>query len=175
MKKYFFAFIIFWTGSVQAQLETVPSVDVTKYLGIWYQVAGNPLPFDRDCFCSRQKLSLREDGNVDVYNTCNIGSVEGALSEIKGVATSLDSVSNSKFEVDFGLPFKGQYWIIGLDPHYQYAVVSDPTKNSLFILSKTPSLDPILYQLALDEAQKQVSLDKLVPMTQLNCQYPRGF
>lgn len=172
MQKYLLSIVLFLNSYAHAQLETVPYVDVTQYAGIWYQVAGNPLPFDRNCFCSRQKLSLRDDGNVDVYNTCNTGAVDGALSEIKGIATSLDSVSNSKFEVDFGLPFKGQYWIIGLDAHYQYAVVSDPSKNSLFILSKTPTLDPVLYQLALDEAQKQVSLDKLVPMTQLNCQYP---
>lgn len=164
--------LFFLSYTANAQLTTVPYVDVTQYLGIWYQVAGNPQPFDSDCFCSRQQLSLRGDGNVDVYNTCNKAAANGPLSEIRGVATSLDPVSNSKFEVDFGLPFKGQYWIIALDPLYQYSVVSDPTKRSLFVLSKNPTLDPILYQQALAEAEKQVSLDKLVTMNQNNCQYP---
>ncbi|MBY0384064.1 lipocalin family protein [bacterium] len=163
---------LFFSITANAQLTTVPYVDVNQYLGIWYQVAGNPQPFDSDCFCSRQQLSLRSDGNVDVYNTCNKGASNGPLSEIRGVATSLDPVSNSKFEVDFGLPFKGNYWIIALDSNYQYAVVSDPTKRSLFVLSKTPTLDPILYQQALSEAEKQVSLDKLTTMNQNSCQYP---
>lgn len=172
MKKTLIAFVLFFASLGQAQLETVPFVDVTQYLGTWYQIAGNPLPFDKDCFCSRQQLSLRQDGLVDVYNTCNKGAVDGALSEIHGVATSLDSASNSKFEVDFGLPFKGQYWIIGLDAQYRFAVVSDPSKKSLYILSRTPTLDSALYQSALQEAEKQVSTHQLATMTQLNCQYP---
>jgi apolipoprotein D and lipocalin family protein len=172
MKTLFLVCLSFLSSLAQARLDTVPSVDVAQYLGTWYQVAGNPLPFDKDCFCSRQQLSLSNEGTVSVYNTCNIGAIDGALSEIRGVATSLDPVSNSKFEVDFGLPFKGQYWIIGLDPQYRFAVVSDPTKKSLYILSRTPTLDAVLYDAAVGEAQKQVSIEQLVPMTQLNCQYP---
>jgi apolipoprotein D and lipocalin family protein len=172
MKKFLFVLVFSICHSAIAQLETVPYVDVNQYLGVWYQVAGNPLPFDRDCFCSRQKLSAKEDGTVEVYNTCNKGAVDGPLSEIKGVATSLDPVGNSKFEVDFSLPFKGQYWIIGLDPQYRFAVVSDPSKRSLYILSRTPELDSLLYEQALAEAEKQVNTSSLVPMVQLNCQYP---
>ncbi len=153
-------------------LETVPYVDVQQYVGTWYQIARNPLFFENGCVCSQQKLSLKPDGTVGVFNSCNDGTINGPLKIIEGYAVNQDPVSNSKFLVDFNLPNKGDYWIIGLDPQYRYAVVSDPSKLSLYILSKTPELDPVLYQEAVSKAQEQVNTDKLLMTVQQGCTYP---
>ncbi len=154
-------------------LEAVDYVDVTKYLGRWYQIARNPLPFEpSDCVCAQQTLSLSPAGDVDVYNSCNVGNPSGPRQEIRGKAYSQDPIKNSTFTVDFNLPVLGQYWIIALAQNYAWAVVSDPSRRSLYILSKTPNLDVQTYAKALSDASLQISLDKLKFTDQNNCVYP---
>ncbi len=156
-----------------SELVTIPNVDVQKFLGRWYQIARNPLPFEPlDCVCAQQTLSLNNQGDIDVYNSCNVGSTDGPLQDISGVAYSQNSVTNSKFTVDFGLPVSGQYWVIAVASDYAWAVVSDPTKRSLYILSKTPQLKLQSYTKALAEASRQISLEKLKVTDHDGCIYP---
>jgi len=117
-------------------------------------------------------LGVKENGNVSVFNSCNFGSVRGPLRQISGEAVNDDPSSNSKFTVDFNLPTKGKYWVIGLASDYRYAVVSDPSKRSLYILSKTPLLDAASYQEAVAIAARQVDISKLQITEQAGCSYP---
>jgi apolipoprotein D and lipocalin family protein len=156
----------------QAQLKTVPYVDPARYIGDWYQIAYNPLPFESGCVCSRQQLGLRPDGLLSVYNSCNDKTPQGPLREIWGTAEDVDPATHSKFLVDFGFPRKGDYWIIGLDTNYQYAVVTDPAGRSLYILSKTPTLSVEQYNEAVTSAAEQVDTTKLQQTLQQGCTYP---
>lgn len=162
---------LLFAGPAQA-LQTVPFVDPAKYGGTWYTISRNVLPFENGCVCAQQKLSLRKDGNLNVYNSCNNQTVNGAIREISGVAYNDDLVTNARFTVDFSLPVKGQYWIIGLADDYQYAVVSDPALRSLYILSKTPTLDQALFDEAVAKAATQIDTSKLEAMNQTGCTYP---
>lgn len=157
--------------NVHAQLRTVPYVDIAQYAGTWYQIARNPLIFEGNCICSRQVLAGAEDGRISVYNSCNEPTT-GEIREIRGFASNNDPMTNAQFTVDFGLPHKGQYWIIGLADDYSYAVVSDPSLLSLYILSKTPTLSDELYEEAIMKAAEQVSVQNLVMTPQENCVYP---
>lgn len=165
-------FVFAFSSFGNAQLKTVPYVDVQQYLGTWYQIARNTLPFEAGCVCSRQVLSLLESGKVGVFNSCNKNTVDGPLMTISGEAENVDTTSNAKFLVDFKLPQKGDYWIIGLDDQYRYAVVSDPSMRSLYILSKTPQLKEYLYNEAVAKAQEQVDTSKLEITLQTDCTYP---
>jgi len=176
MKRFIASLVLVFAGvfsqTASAELQTVPFVDVSRYLGDWYQISRNPLAFEGDCYCARQRLSVRADGNVGIYNSCNNGSVSGPIREISGYATNDDPATNARFTVDFYLPNKGQYWIIGLDRDYRYAVVSDPSLRSLYVLSKTPLLSPELYAEAVAEASRQVDTSKLKTTVQVGCTYP---
>ncbi len=174
MKTALFLLSFVFAANARADLQTVSHVDVSRYIGTWYQIAHNQLPFEpKDCACAQQTLGVNAQGAVTVYNSCNAGGTHGSLYEIRGTARNEDPASNSKFEVDFvGVPQAGQYWIIALDADYRYAVVSDPSLLSLYILSKTPELDPALYNEAVKAAAAQVPVDKLVITPQQGCQYP---
>ncbi len=171
MTKFLLGFV-FFSLQAGAELMTVPFVDLGKYAGTWYQIARNPVFFENGCVCSRQVLSPNEGGSIGVYNTCNDQTPSGTLEEIRGTAVVDNPGSNSKLTVDFGLPFKGSYWVIGLDEDYRYAVVSEPRKSVLYILSKTPSLESALYDEALSLAQAQVDTSRLTKTLQEGCQYP---
>ena len=156
-----------------AEMTTVPYVDVNRYLGTWYQIARKPIFFENGCVCSRQVLSLQQDGTIGVYNSCRNETVDGDLRDIRGFATVDNPGENSRLTVDFGLPFKGRYWIIGLDTvNYAYAVVSDPNENTLYILSKTPQLESELYSAAVAAAALVTDTSRLELTTQAGCSYP---
>jgi apolipoprotein D and lipocalin family protein len=64
--------------------------------------------------------------------------------------------------VQFFWPFRGDYWIIDLAEDYGYAVVGAPDRKYLWILSRTPQMDPVLYQNIVDRvAQKGFDISKL--------------
>ncbi len=154
-------------------MKTVSYVDVGRYLGTWYQIARKPLFFEGDCACARQILAPLADGTVSVYNSCNEKTPSGPLQVIRGTATDEDTTTNAKFLIDFNLPNKGQYWVIGLAADYSYAVVSDPTAKSLYIVSKTPTLPEASFNEAVAIAKQQVDVSDLVVTNQQGCTYPQ--
>ncbi|MBY0415342.1 MAG: lipocalin family protein [Bdellovibrionales bacterium] len=169
------SFVAFFLVDARAEPpKTVPFVDLSRFAGNWYQISHKPLFFEeKNCACARQQLTATSDPRViGVFNSCNKSNATGELQTIEGTAYNLDPATNAKFEVDFNLPFKGSYWVIGLDPDYRFTVVSDKHKYSLYILSKTPVLAPELYKEALALAAEQLDISKLVITDQENCLYP---
>jgi apolipoprotein D and lipocalin family protein len=89
--------------------------------------------------------ALREDGRISVLNTCIEGNLDGDVRLIEGVARVVDRSTNAKLAVTFFAPFEGDYWILELGDDYEYAVVGDPSRTFLWILSREPVLDQDLY------------------------------
>jgi len=48
---------------------------------------------------------------------------------------------NSKWEVQFIWPFSLDYWVIDLDENYNYAVIGEPERENLWILSRKPIME----------------------------------
>jgi apolipoprotein D and lipocalin family protein len=126
-------------------LTTVPSVDLQRYLGKWYEIASFPAWFQRDCTGTTATYALRDDGRIDVLNRCRKHTLDGPVDVSQGQARVVDRSTNAKLEVTFFRPFWGPYWIIVLDSDYQYAVVGHPSRDYLWILSRTPTMAEALY------------------------------
>lgn len=143
-------------------LETVPKVELSRYLGTWYEVAKFPQWFQENCTGTTATYERRDDGDVDVTNRCHLGALDGEIDVANGLARVVDESSNAKLEVSFFRPFWGDYWIIDLAPDYSYAVVGSPGRDYLWILSRTPTMAPDVYDgiLARLRAQKY-PLDRL--------------
>ncbi len=137
-------------------LEVVGEVDLDRYLGRWYEIASFPQRFQRGCFATTATYSRREDGRIRVVNECRDRSLDGATRRVEGVAWVTDpGTSDAKLEVQFFWPFRGAYWIVALDPAYRWAVVGHPSREYLWILSRTPSLDPDVYEQLLARVRAQ--------------------
>lgn len=126
-------------------LETVPFVEVERYMGKWFEIAKYPNGFQQGCSAVTAEYSLREDGTVRVFNTCRAADGVTVTNTIEGFATVADTRTNAKLLVYFFFPFGAPYWIIDLDDDYQYAVVGEPSRRFLWILSRTPALDESTY------------------------------
>jgi apolipoprotein D and lipocalin family protein len=118
-------------------------VDLSRYTGLWYEVASYPAYFSVGCVGTTATYTLQPDGNISLLNQCFTLTRNGFRRTITGVAKVTDSTTNAKLSIFFeGSSFGAPYWIIDLDQEdYQYAVVSDPARLGLFILSRTPSLN----------------------------------
>ncbi len=138
--------ILFFMSISNAQpLQTVSNVDLNKYSGKWYEIASFPQRFQKGCKCTTAEYTLNQKGFITVENRCRKGSVEGKESYIKGKAFVEKGSNNAKLKVQFFWPFKGKYWIIELANDYSYSVVSHPNKKYLWILSRSPKMNPLLY------------------------------
>jgi len=126
------------------QLLTVKRVDLKKYVGLWYEIAKIPNSFQDHCvYGTTAEYSIDEDGDIIVINSCF--DDDGKLDVAEGLAKVVDKNTNAKLEVSFvsffGIrPFWGDYWIIGLDENYQWAIVGTPSRKYGWVLSRTPSL-----------------------------------
>lgn len=137
------------TGYAQtplAPLTPVPSVDVARYMGTWHEVAKFPNWFQKNCVSSTQATySLQANGQLQVLNRCKTD--KGEWREALGAARQIGGPSSARLQVRFApewlsfIPLVwGNYWIIELDPQYQWVVVSEPQRAYLWILSRTPQL-----------------------------------
>ena len=132
-------------------LTAVPALDVPRYMGTWYEIAKLPNWFQRKCASStRAQYSLQADGRVQVANSCRLAS--GEFDDALGVARQIGAANSPKLKVRFAPAWLslipavwGDYWVVELDDNYQWAAVSEPGRQYLWILSRTPRMDPAIY------------------------------
>lgn len=139
-------------GSRKDELAVVPAVDLSRYVGQWYEIARLPNRFQKKCADSvTANYTLRSDGGIKVVNRCRKPS--GEFTTATGKAKIVDKKTNAKLKVTFFWPFYGKYWILDLGPNYEYAVVGEPGRDYLWILSRTPQIDEALYEQLLAKMQ----------------------
>lgn len=150
-------------------LETVERVELSRYLGKWYEIASYPQSFQEGCTATTATYTLRDDGEIDVLNRCRKGEPTGELDTAEGRARVVDKKTNAKLEVSFFRPFWGDYWIIQLDDDYQWTVVGHPSRDYLWILSRTPTLPDTTYEAIIDRLKQQgYETERLVWTTQVS-------
>ena len=142
---FYFLAIIMNLHSQTSEVKTVDHVDLKRYAGLWYEIARIPNKFQTQCVKgTTAKYTIDDDGDIKVINSCI--DEDGEIDDAEGVAKVVDKESNAKLEVSFvsflGIrPFWGDYWIIGLDENYKWAVVGTPNRKYGWILSRTKKLD----------------------------------
>ncbi len=136
-------------------LQSVAHVDLSRYLGTWYEISSFPQSFQRGCTATTATYTLRPDGEIDVLNRCRKGSITGAEQSALGRARVVDAQTNAKLEVSFFGPFWGDYWVINLADDYSYAVVGHPSRDYLWVLSRTPAMTNDTYQAIVQRLEAQ--------------------
>ena len=132
---------------------TVPQVDLARYLGRWYEIGSFPMFFQRKCIGdTTAEYSAREDGAIAVRNRCR---TENSFIEAEGRASVVEDSGNARLKVSFFWPFSSDYWIIGLDADYRWAVVGNPERRYLWILARSPILPPESLEAAMAAARAQ--------------------
>lgn len=131
--------------SLAAPLTTVENLDLQRYAGTWYEQARLPMFFQRKCERNTTAhYAIQANGDIAVTNRCQ--TRDGKIIKAEGTARVVPG-SSAKLEVRFApdvlafLPFVwADYWVIDLDPQYQWAVVGEPRRKYLWVLSRDKSL-----------------------------------
>ncbi|KHD88101.1 MAG: membrane protein [Bdellovibrio sp. ArHS] len=127
-------------------LPTARFVDLTRYQGLWHEIASIPQFFQRKCVKdTTAEYTLLSGEEVRVLNSCMTEKGEKISSE--GRAKVIDTNTNAKLNVTFaniaGKYFYllgGKYWVLHLDNNYQIAVIGHPTRDYGWILSRNSSI-----------------------------------
>jgi apolipoprotein D and lipocalin family protein len=118
--------------------QTVETVDLQRYAGLWFEIARADHAFERDCHGVTAFYTPQPDGTVAVINRCWTNGLDGELDIAEGRARYPDPADTAKLEVSFFGPFYGDYWVIDLAEDYSWAVVSGPEGRYLWILARDP-------------------------------------
>ncbi|MDH0746459.1 lipocalin family protein [Pseudomonas sp. GD03842] len=140
---------------------TVDHVDLKRYQGTWYELARMPMFFQRNCAQSEAHYRLKGDGNVAVTNRCRTFS--GEWEEANGTASPQVEGKTDKLWVVFDNWFsrllpgvaKGNYWVLYVSDDYKLAIVGNPSRKYLWLLSRTAHVSESVRNDLLMKAQQQ--------------------
>ena len=138
------------SASVSAQDAALPNtpvqaLDLQRYAGQWHEIARLPMFFQRNCVANTTATySVREDGKVDVRNACDDKNGKTIVSEaIARPAGTLAGQLEVRFAPDWlaWAPMAwADYWVLELDPDYQWVVVGESSRKYLWVLSRSPTM-----------------------------------
>jgi apolipoprotein D and lipocalin family protein len=163
----------------EVRMAPVATLDLQRYAGVWYEIARLPFPFQEKCVHSVvARYAVRDDGRLDVVNECV--QEDGSTSRASGVARLADPKGPpSRLKVRFAPAFLsflsivwGDYWVIDLAPDYSYAVVGEPKRRYLWILSRTPRMPEPLYAAILGRAARFYDVSRIVRTEQRQAPAP---
>jgi apolipoprotein D and lipocalin family protein len=140
---------------------TVDHVDLKRYQGTWYELARMPMFFQRKCAQSEAHYTLKDDGNIAVTNRCR--TIEGKWEEATGTASPQEPGKTDKLWVVFDNWFsrllpgvaKGDYWVLYIGDEYKTALVGNPSRKYLWLLSRTAHVSEQTKEELLAKAQQQ--------------------
>lgn len=143
------------------EVRAVAKVDLARYVGTWYEVARFSNRFQKQCQGNvTADYRKRTDGDIDVVNRCKQN--DGTMDEAAGLARVADAVTNARLKVRFApdwlgwLPFVwADYWVIDLAEDYSYAAVGEPSREYLWILSRTPTIADATYEAIVNRVTEQ--------------------
>lgn len=130
----------------------LPALDVAAYLGIWHEVAHYPNRFQRRCVGDTTAEYRQAAGDrLAVRNRCRTAT---GYDEVSGEARPRGSTIRdgrlmpASLEVSFlpawirWLPVGwGSYDVVRLADDGSVAIVSEPTRRYLWVLSRSPRID----------------------------------
>jgi apolipoprotein D and lipocalin family protein len=151
-------------------VRTVAQVDLQRYVGDWFVIAHIPNIRDTRATRAKESYSLDPQGRVNMTYSYFVDSPAGEQRVFRAVGTVRNVLTFAEWLVQWSnnWPVQDQYLIIYLDDSYQVAVVSNNNRRNLRILSRTPTIDPVLYSnliMFLQERDFDVSVIRLVPQS----------
>ena len=156
----------FWGDDPFAKALLAKQVELSRYLGRWYEITRLPSWFENDLVGVTATYTLKSNGEIEVRNEGYEKMLSGPQKTAIGRAWIPDPAQSGRLKVSFFGPFAGDYVVFELDPEYRYALVGS-SKDLFWLLSRTPQIDDALYQQLLAKAQAAgYDLTKLIKVEQ---------
>lgn len=130
----------------QPPLETVDQVDLERYMGDWYVIAHIPSFLDAEAYNAMESYHLGRDGRIYITYTFLDGGFEGEMEILQPVGTVINTDTNAEWGMQYLWPIQAQYLITWLDEGYNTAIVSRDKRDYVWIMARTPKIEPERYE-----------------------------
>jgi apolipoprotein D and lipocalin family protein len=148
--------------TVPEGIDPVESFEVEAYLGKWYEIARLDHGFERGLSQVTAEYSLREDGGIRVINR-GYSAADDKWEQAEGKAYFVEDKNTAHLKVSFFGPFYGSYIVFELDPQYQYAFISGPSRDYLWLLARQPQVsDKLKSEFIAAAKAKGFAVDELI-------------
>lgn len=133
-------------------VKTVDTLDIKRFMGVWYSIARFPHKFEKDLVGVTATYELKKNGKIRVINSGYKYNLDGEKKSIRGRARMPNKNEPGRLEVSFFLCFWSDYNILKLDEEYKWVLVGSRSPNYLWILSREPELEDEIYNMLVEEA-----------------------
>lgn len=145
-----------------------PNVQLNRYLGTWYEIARLDHRFERGLVDVTAEYTLLPDHTIRVLNR-GYHQTQAIWKQATGRARRIGNGRDGRLKVSFFRPFYGGYHIIALPPEtgdtgpYAWSMVCGPNRQYLWILARTPNLDPAIHDQLIARARSDgFDVDNLI-------------
>jgi apolipoprotein D and lipocalin family protein len=147
---------------------TIPQLNVGKYMGTWYEIARYPHRFEKDLVGVTANYTLLPNGKIKVVNSGYKHTLNGQFSSAEAIAKQTNPKTPGKLKVFFIPLFGASYWILDIEKeNYDWAIVGSKSMNYLWILSRTPQMDEAVFENLLKKIKEwDYNTEKLIRVKQ---------
>lgn len=158
--KYIFILLLSSSLFANTPLEN-QSFDIKKFSGLWYEIARVENSYQESCVASSVEYILQEDNSYNVFNRCFENTLDGKLIEYNGSAKKIQENNISKLKMRYFYFFTKEYNIIYIN-NYETAVVSNDDFSSVWIMSRTPSINNDELESIIKKLKNKMNTSKLI-------------
>ena len=144
------AAIAIGVATASPPVRAVDRFEAERYAGTWFEIARLPNRLQSHCASdATATYRVQDDGSIDVIHRCRdaarrLSASVGHALPVPGHGARL-RLSYLPDWLRWWPASRKDHWVVMLDDQYRYAVVSDPRRQSLWVLSRTPKLDDGVY------------------------------
>ena len=123
--------------ALAAAPEPKKPLDLTRFMGRWYELMRIPNMAEHNCYAAHQDWSRVASDQVMILQTCHGGSPDGPERQMRTPAKILDPVTRAKFEATFfgGLVHR-RYWVLDRAEDYGWMIASTDDGKYVSVLSR---------------------------------------
>ncbi len=167
------ALVAIGVATAAPPVQSVQQLDALRYAGTWFEVARVPNSLQARCVGdATTTYTPQRDGTLRVIQRCRDADAKWVVATARAVGIDGDR-SGARLKLSYlpewldWLPASRAHWVVMLDAEYQYAVVSDPSREHLWILSRSPELDASTYDRIVARLRNErYPVDQLIPTPQ---------
>jgi len=126
-----------------AQVTAVPQLDFGKFAGSWYEIARYPVKREKNCAADTLVMfTVSEKARkFDAVRSCTTKDDTADAANLVGKME--DKAGDGKLRVGPFWPFYARFWVLAVGPEYDWALIGDPKRKTLWVLSRKTTLgDP---------------------------------
>src|SRR5512147_1624010 len=137
---------LFGCSAARPPIQTVPHVDLQRFMGDWYVIANIPTFVEKNAYNAVESYRLDADGTIATTFTFRQGGFDGELKRYRPRGFVFDERSNAVWGMQFVWPFKGDFRIVYVNADYTQTVIGREKRDYVWIMARRPTMPEADYQ-----------------------------